>query len=551
MIEIKAYSGLIRNHRELATELGVSIEGMTRRAREEALIAAAYERWGSDLGAHLNGQFGIALYDTRTGDTFCTRDILGAELFFTYVTEEGALLYGTTITSLFDQPGFKRELNRELIQFYLGFTYVPGEETLFAGVTKLEPGGWLRCDAAGVIERGRYWELTYEPDESKTLDEWADAIEQAMEESMRCIIDEDEQCDSFLSGGVDSSYMLAKGPARTGYCAAYANQAASEEAEARETAGYLERGFEGIIVEPEEFFGTLDEFLRAYEQPSADAAGLAFYVACKKVAQKSRLCFSGEGSDEFFGGYNAYRRAEEFRSNPDPVYFGTTYIMHSDVQRRFLKSYCENRSTRDFMRERGEGGMKYDPVTWMLYTDARSYLEGSILFNSTKIAQGTGLDIRMPYLDLRMFDIARRMPSRFKVGEEGNKLALRRAASRVLPEHIAYRKKLGFPVPVRAWLADEQWNADIRRAFASDVAHEFFNEDEISALLDEFLGGSLALWHRVWTIYVFIRWYELFFAGAVAGEAPAGEAPADVAAASAVATGATAANDAVAGEAGK
>ena len=523
MIEVRAYAGLIRNHVELAGELGIEIAGLTRDERERALVAAAYDRWGEQMGNHINGQFAIALYDTDKNELFCARDPLGAELFFYYETADGRLLYGTQIKDLFDQPGFERKLNRELVQFYLGFTYVPGEETLFEGVRKLEPGGYLTFDAKG-LRLGRYWELTFEPDETKTLDDWADEIESVMEASLHDICDEGETPDSFLSGGVDSSYILAKSTAKCGFCVAYADQKASEEEDARATAKYLGRGFEGISVTPEDFFSNVDEFLLAYEQPSADVAGLSLYAACKKVAEKSSLCFSGEGADEFFAGYSVYGNVKRLLMNPDPVYFGTTYIMNDSEQRRYLKRFYKERSARAVMKERGAEGRRYDPLSWMLYTDLRSYFEGSILFNSTKIARGTGLDIRMPYCDLRMFDIARRMPSRFKAGKDGNKIALRAAASRVLPHEVAYRKKLGFPVPVRSWLTDPSVNADIRRAFESKAAAEFFNTDEIGALLDAFLGQKprvshpiwfprhqALLWRHVWTIYLFIRWYELFF----------------------------------------
>ena len=226
-----------------------------------------------------------------------------------------------------------------------------------------------------------------------------------------------------------------------------------------------------------------------------------------------------------------YQNTKRYRLNPNPVYFGTTYIMDDSEQRRYLKEFYPERSASDFMRERGAKGRDYDLVSWMLYTDLRSYFEGSILFNSTRIARGTGLDIRMPYCDLRIFDIARRMPARFKVGENGgNKLALRAAAARVLPDEVAYRKKLGFPVPVRAWLADASVNADIRRAFESPTAAEFFDVDEIGALLDAFLGEKprvshpiwfarhqALLWRHVWAIYLFIRWYELFFCDGARG----------------------------------
>ncbi len=524
MIELKTYAGLIRNHKELAHDLNIDIVGMTRAEREEKLLLAAWDAWGEQMGAHLNGQFAFVLHDTETDELFGARDVLGAELLFYYQTDDGRLLYGTQIADLFEQPGFKRQLNRELVQFFLGFTYIPGEETLFAGVMKLEPGGFLRFGKQGLA-LGRFWDLSFEPDESKSLEQWADEIEAVMEASLRDICDEGETPDSFLSGGVDSSYILAKSTAQRGFCVSYTDQQVSEEQDARATAEHLGRGFEGIAVTPEEFLGSLDEFLLAYEQPTGDVAGLALFAACKEVAKKSTLCFSGEGADEFFAGYSVYQNMKKLRFQPDPVYMGSTFIMNPSEQKRYLKKYYPERSARKFMKDRGAAGREYDTLNWMLYTETRSFFEGSILFNSTKIARGTGLDIRMPYCDLRMFDIARRMPSRFKAKPDGtNKIALRAAAARVLPHEVAYRKKLGFPVPIRSWLASPQVSTQIRRAFESDAAEQFFNVDEIGALLDAFLGEQprvkhpiwfgrhqAVFWRHVWTIFVFIRWYQLFF----------------------------------------
>lgn len=523
MLEVKAYSGLIRNWAHLAAELDVDVAELTRQERERVLMVAAYNEWGDQMGLHINGQFALALYDDEADEFFCVRDVLGAELLFYFYTEDGRLLVGTQIADLFDQPGFTRELNEEMIQFYLGLTYIPGEETLFKGVRKLEPGGFLRFNK-GVLELGRYWELAFDPDENKTLEEWADEISEAMDASMRDICDAEEMPDSFLSGGVDSSYMLAKSRAKHGYCATYADQEASEEEEARATAEFLGRDFASIEIEPDDFFGTLDEFLLSYEQPSSDAAGLSLYCACKQVAKRANLCFSGEGADEFFAGYNGYQDTSRFDKKSDPVYYGATKSMRELDQKHYLKRYFPNSTVGRFMRERGAAGRRYDTVSWMLYVDLRTYFEGSILFNSTKISHGTGLDIRMPYCDLRIFDISLRMPSRFKVSAKGNKLALRKAASEVLPEEVAYRKKLGFPVPIKDWMADPKYNADIHRAFASDAAAKFFKVKELDALLAMFEGRKTNLWHklryrgntaplwrRIWSIYVFIRWYELFF----------------------------------------
>ena len=525
MIELKAYAGLIRNHKELASELGVCTNGLTRDQREQRLMVAAYERWGTQMGTHINGQFAAALFDTESQQLFCLRDILGAELFFYYQTADGRVLVGTSISDLFDQPGFVRELNQEMIQFYLAFTYLPGEETLFKGVFKLQPGGYLTYSDAQGLKLGTYWDLSFEPDESKTLDQWANDVDAAMEASLRDICEPDQVCDRFLSGGVDSSFIMAKSRARTGFCAAYENQQASEEEDARATAEFLGRNFEGLTVTPEEFLGNVDEFLRAFELPTADVAALSLYSACKQIVAggKSELCFSGEGADEFFAGYSVYRHTPALRKLLEPVYHGTTYIMNAKEQKRFAAQYFPNRSTEEFVKQRAAAGAVYDELGQKLYTDLRTYFEGSILYNSTKIARGTGLDIRMPFCDLRMFEIARTMPSRFKTTDQGNKLALRAAAARVLPHAVAYRKKLGFPVPVRAWLTTEPFMAEIKRALTSDAAKCLLNAGELNCLLAAFKGEKPAahghwykrheqlLWRYVWTCYTLVRWYELFF----------------------------------------
>ena len=522
MIEIRAYEGLIRNHAALAEELQVNTDGLTRREREERLLLAAYQAWGKDMGSHLNGQFALALQDTESEELFCLRDRTGAELLFYYQTADGQLLVATRIKDLFDQPGFQKELDPDLIQFYLAFNYIPGEETLFKGVRKLEPGGWLTFGKEGLAI-GQWWVLALEPDESKTLEEWADEIERTMEQSLACLMDEGEVPDSFLSSGVDSSFITAKSHARKAFCVSYEDQGVSEEKDASATASYLGSQFRGITVSPEELFANVDDFLIAYEQPSADIAGLSLFTACKKIAAESDLCLSGEGADEFFAGYNFPKRLLKAKPGSKQAYHSTNYIMDAREQGRFLKHYCPQRSTEDFIQQRSAPARNYDALARMLYLDLKTYFEGSILFNSTKIVQGTGLDIRMPFMDDRMLEIACRMPSRFKASEEGNKLALRKAASRVLPQEVAYRKKLGFPVPARAWLADPRYNADIHRAFASETAARFFDLAEIGALLEALEGGKpkrhriwfyrhrYSTWRYVWTIYLFIRWYELFF----------------------------------------
>ena len=206
-----------------------------------------------------------------------------------------------------------------------------------------------------------------------------------------------------------------------------------------------------------------------------------------------------------------YRNAERYGDNLKTFYVGNTNIMKEDEKKRILKSYNENVLPIDLVKHIYEETEGLDPLTKMSDVDIQIWLEGDIYLNVHKMSTAAGLEIRMPLTDRRVFDIASRLPSRFKVNEEQNKVAFRTAAAKVLPEEIAFRKKLGFIVPIRIWLADENYNADVRRLFDSDIAEKFFNVDEIKAIYSDYVGGNSDNWRKIWTIYTFLVWYEEYF----------------------------------------
>ena len=185
--------------------------------------------------------------------------------------------------------------------------------------------------------------------------------------------------------------------------------------------------------------------------------------------------------------------------------------MKEDEERLILKKYYEDFLPIDLVRDLYEDNRDLDPLSKMTDIDIQVWLEGDIYLNVDKMSRAAGLEVRMPLPDLRIFDIASRVPSRFKVSEEQNKLALRTAASKLPPEEIAFRKKLGFVVPIRMWMADDRYNADVRRLFKSDIAAEFFDLDAIGAIFDEYIGGNSDNWRKVYVIYTFLVWYEEYF----------------------------------------
>ena len=441
---------------------------------------------------------------------FCIRDHFGTKPFYYYLTADNELLYGTTIRGIIENKGFVKELNEDMLQIYMSLTYVAGEDTFFKGVKKLMPGHWLSWKNGELIIE-RYWSPSFNPDSSKTLDDWADEIHTTLQHIMTEVKDENETAESFLSGGVDSSYVLAMSDVKMTNSCGYDDERFDESGLAKKTADILNRENTRCLITPEDYFSIVPYVMYNMEQPLGDASAIAFALACKATAEHTKLCYSGEGADEFFGGYNMYRNAERYGENLKTFYVGNTNIMKEDEKQRILNYYNENVLPINIVKHIYEETEGLDPLSKMSDVDIQIWLEGDIYLNVDKMSTAAGLEIRMPLTDMRIFDIASRMPSSFKVNDETNKVALRTAAARVLPDEIAFRKKLGFIVPIRIWLADERYNSDVRDKFNSDIAAKFFNLDEINAIFNEYIGGNSDNWRKIWTIYTFLVWYEEYF----------------------------------------
>ncbi|MDD6270073.1 MAG: asparagine synthase-related protein [Oscillospiraceae bacterium] len=509
MIEIKEYRGHIRNWEDLCGILNID-KKLSREERENEILKKAYETWDCDMADHLYGMFAFALWDTDEEKLICIRDQFGTKPFYYYVTADGNLLYGTMIRSIMSQEGFVKELNRDALQLYMSLTYTAGEDTFFKGVKKLMPGCCLTWQN-GKMEIKRYWKPEFKPDNSKDLSAWADEIHTVMKQMMKEIKTPDETAYSFLSGGVDSSYVLAMSDAQTAGCCGYDDERFDESGMAAETAKLLNREFSRCVITPEQYFSTVPYVMYNMEQPLGDASAIAFTIGCLETAKHTKLCYSGEGSDEFFGGYNMYRNAERYGDNLKNFYVGNTNIMKEEEKQKILKYYNPDVLPINLVKNIYEETEGLDPLTKMSDVDIQIWLEGDIYLNVDKMSTAAGLEIRMPLTDRRIFDIASRMPSEYKVNAEQNKVAFRTAAAYVLPEEIAFRKKLGFIVPIRIWLADDRYNQDVRRLLSSDTAAEFFDLDEVGKIFDDYIGGNSDNWRKIWTIYTFLVWYEEYF----------------------------------------
>ncbi len=509
MTQVLEYRGHIRNWRALCEELGVSAD-LAREEREPAILIRAYETWGTGMGDHLHGMFACALRDEEKGQIFCLRDPFGTKPFYYSLTPDGQFLFGTSLTKILETPGFRRELNERMLQIYLTLTYAAGEDTFFKGVKKLMPGHWL-IFRDGSVETGRYFAPSFRPDETRSLDDWADEIHGTLQEIMKEVKEDGETAESFLSGGVDSSYVFAMSDAQVSDSCGYDDPRFDESPLAAQTAALLGRENRRCRITPEMYFDAVPYVMKGMEQPLADASAIVFAIACRETAKHTRLCYSGEGADEFFGGYNMYRNAERYGENLPTFYVGNTNIMKEEDKERLLLRYDPSYRPIDLVQDIYRENAGQDPLTRMSDIDIRIWLEGDIYLNVDRMSEAAGLEIRMPLTDRRIFDIASRLPSRYKVDAEQNKVAFRRAASKVLPAEVAYRKKLGFIVPIRHWMADPRYNGDVLARLRGASAARFFRTEEVEAILQEYLGGNSDLWRKVWTIYTFLVWYDIYF----------------------------------------
>ena len=509
MITVKEFNGHIRNWEVLCEQLGIN-KALSREEREECIIIKAYETWGNDMASYMHGMFSFALWDDEEDKLFCLRDQFGTKPFYYYQTSDGKLLCSSSIRKIINQPGFVKELNEEMLQLYMSLTYVAGENTFFKGVKKLLPGRYLIWkDGRYSIER--YWRPEFHPDESKSLDDWANEIHETLKKIMPEVKTEAEDAATFLSGGVDSSYVLAMSDIQVAGSCGYDDERFDESGLAAKTAEILGRKMNRCLITPEQYFDIVPWVMYNMEQPLGDASAIAFALGCKATAEHTKLCYSGEGSDEFFGGYNMYRNAERYGDNLKTFYVGNTNIMKEDEKQKILKNYNENILPIDIVKDIYIENEGLDPLSKMSDVDIQIWLEGDIYLNVDKMSTAAGLEIRMPLTDTRIFDIASRMPSKYKVNEEQNKVAFRTAAAKVLPEEVAFRKKLGFVVPIRMWMADSRYNQDVQAKLKSDVAAKFFNLDEINTIFEEYIGGNSDNWRKIWTIYTFLVWYEEYF----------------------------------------
>lgn len=503
-IQVRYLSGYIRNWQKLCGELGITLP-LPREERERQILTKAFEKWGCRLVDHLYGGFVFAIWDGEK--LYCFRDHVGQKHLF-YTVASGEFLYSGDINELAADSRYEKRLNKRMLQQYLFYGYPIGDETFYEGICKLAPGCYVEWDGK-TAEVHRYWKPVFEPDRSKSAEDFAEEI--------RAVVDEilsEERADtelpykeSFLSGGVDSSYLLAAGDAACANTVGYEESGFDESALARRTAEILGKDFRVKMISPEAYFERIPITIDKMGQPLGDASAVAFSIGCQAVAEHAKVVYSGEGIDEFFGGYNAHKRVIP----SDWTYLTCSHIMSVDFIRSLMNDFDESISPADPISAIWSEVQGLDPLAQKLTVDIRLWLEGDIYLNTDRTSTACGIELHTPFSDLRLFNVARRIPAEYQFDGEQNKVVFRMAASSKLPHEVAFRKKVGFPVPVRKWLADSRYNKSIEEKLFGEASKEFFDQATLKALWTGFISGEEQYWGRIYAIYAFLLWYDMKF----------------------------------------
>lgn len=538
------FNGEIYNYQDLREELMAAGHAFATAGDGETLLHG-YEEWGAAMLPKLRGMFAFAIWNRAEETLFIARDYFGIKPMHYTLLEDGRLVYGSEIKSILEHPAVEKVFNPAALDKYLSFQYSVPTETFFAGIECLPPAHYL-VYKGGEVTIERYWESTFTPDESMTLDEAVEEIDRAFTDSVAAHRISDVEVGCFLSSGVDSSFVASYFGGQKAFTVGFDNgQHYNESNYAAELA--TEVGIEHHIhlISEQEYWDSLPQVQYYLDQPLADPSCVALYFVSKLAAEHVKVVLSGEGADELFGGYRIYhepfslrgyqrlprwlRRAAAAFVSALPIEFkGKSFIIRGSktLEERFIGNanmFTQQEKAKllrdipatdpaDFTKEyyaRCEG---QDDVTRMQYLDINRWMVGDILLKADRMSMAHSLELRVPFLDKVVFDVAARIPVKHRVAAGTTKYAMRLAAQRHIPESAATKPKLGFPVPIRVWLRQDAYYNKVKDAFLSDAAQQYFNSEYLVGLLDEHYAGKKDNSRKIWTVYMFLVWYGVYFA---------------------------------------
>ena len=529
------FNGELYNYKELKEELP-NHEFKTNSDTE--VLIHAYEEWGLEFLTKLRGMFAFAIYDKKENYVLLARDHFGIKPLYYYSTDD-TMVFSSEIKGLMEHPKFVKELNKELLGAYLTFSFTPGENTFFKNVYKLPAGSFMIINPeTNRYNVDKYFDLSFS-NTDESFEKVVDEISSAMKDSVEHHLISDVEVGSFLSSGIDSSYLVSLSKPDKTYTVGYTDKKYSEISNAKDLCDRLGINNTSSIITKEDYFKAIPDVFYHLDEPTTDACSVAVYFLSKLASKDVKVVLSGEGADEFFGGYNSY---DDHPYTKLPLWIrkiiaGICYILPKNKYTRYLirrglsleEGYVSiNRNFyddelkgilnfKDYMKNTEITGSTYEEfsneseLNKKLAIDIKYWLPDNVLNIVDKMTMAFSLESRVPFTDIGVFDISRKLNMNYKIRNGQTKAALREAARKVIPNDSYKKKKLGFPVPIREWIKEDIFYNDIKDMFNMDIAVELFNKDNIMKLLEDHKNGVRDNYRKIWAIYSFLKWYKVFF----------------------------------------
>ena len=516
-----------------------------RTAGDAETIIHLYEEYGKDCVHHLRGMFAFILWDSKTKTFFAARDHFGIKPFY-YTFNQDRLLCSSEIKSIIFTGLTSPALNMQSLVYYLTYQYVPDPYTMFEGVMKLPPAHRLTVQQ-GKISIERYWSPEFLPlnrPASKMQREIVDVLQQSVKLHMQS--DVPRGC--FLSSGIDSTAiatLMRQHEEIKTFSVGF--EGLNNECDVSGvTAKILKTEHHQWLIGEQDYFNAVKDCIWYQDDPVADPSAVALYLVSKLASQHVKVVLSGEGADELFGGYRIYQEpialatiqwmTQPFKETLNqlvynmPNFYGKNYLLRATtpLEQRFVgnakiftdevyqllvdsNKYNHMQNAFQWAKQYYDQVSKLDDITKMQYIDLNLWLPGNILAKADKMTMANSLELRVPFLDREVFDVARTIPTKYRVDKTTTKRILREALTGIVPDHVIDRPKLGFPVPLRDWLRGKRGDICLGEIRHSGIC-QYIVENYATQLVRHHQAGKRDNSRKIWTIYVLAQWYNQFVA---------------------------------------
>ncbi|MFT8872509.1 MAG: asparagine synthase (glutamine-hydrolyzing) [Sporolactobacillus sp.] len=545
------YNGEVYNYLELREEL---IEkGYTFNTTSDTeVLAAMYADRGTDCLRYFRGMFAFVIWDKQEKTLFAARDHFGIKPLYYMETSEGLFLASEKKSLLTGEDS--HPLSEKALQYYMTFQFVPEPYTLAEDIMRLEPGHYLLKKPGEPLEVHAYFQPTFAP-VAQTLNEAKDKIQHVLVDSVKMHMRSDVPVGAFLSSGIDSTCIVALAKRfneniKT-FTVGFQSKGYNEIDIARDSAEKLGVENHAVEITPDMFLKELPKIVWHMDDPVADPAAIPLYFVAREARKYVKVVLSGEGSDELFGGYNIYREPlalKWFDAVPNagrrvmkavasqlPVgmkgrsyllrgttpmnerYVGNAFMFNESEKKYLLKTYKSDAPFTDVTRPIYNQGANYDKVAQMQLVDLKTWLRGDILVKADRMTMANSLELRVPFLDTEVLNVARTLPTSLKTAEGTTKYAFREAMRGIVPDSILFRKKLGFPVPIRVWLKDEihDWAEALIKSSGTDL---WINKGYALKLLEDHCSDKFDNSRKIWTILMFMLWHRIYIEKSVSAD---------------------------------